>query len=142
MKRRIIPVFLFCMLLMGCPPLPHHYVPMYKIEYKSFGRSGSEYILLEKSTLKYVENRQDTIMKRLKRKHYKALHEYFKEINLNSLRTLEVPSKKHQFDGALATTLTITDPKPEVYRTPTFDDDNPPKKIKGIIAYIKSISKK
>jgi heat shock protein HslJ len=142
MKRRIVPLVFFCLLLMGCPPLPHHYVPLYKIEYKSFGRNGSEYILLEKSTLKYMENRQDTITKRLKNKHYRALHNYLKEINLDSLPLLEVPSKKHQFDGALATTLIITDAKPEVYKTSTFDNDNPPKEIKGIIEYIKSISKK
>lgn len=127
---------------MGCPPLPHHYVPLYKIEYKSIGRGGSEYILLEKRTLKYVQNRQDTVIKRLKNKHYKVLHSFLKDINLDSLSLLEVPSRKHQFDGALATTLIITDPQPIVHTSPTFDDDNPPNKIRGIIEYIKSISKK
>lgn len=142
MKRRIVPLLFLSLLLTGCPPLPHHYVPLYKIEYQSIGRGGSEYISLEKSTLKYVENRQDTLTKRLKNKHYRALHNFLKEINLDSLSLLEVPSKKHQFDGALATTLIITDPKPETHKTPTFDHDNPPQEIKGIIDYIKSLSKK
>jgi hypothetical protein len=142
MKRRIVPLLFMGVLFMGCPPLPHHYVPLYKIEYRSIGRGDSEYIFLEKSSLKYVEYRQDTVVKHLKNKHYKTLHFLLKDIHLDSLSVLEVPSKKYQFDGALATTFAITDTKPEVYKTSIFDHDNPPKEIKGIIEYIKSIAKK
>jgi len=142
MKRHIIPLFFFCLLLTGCPPLPHHYVPLYKIEYKSYGRGGSEYILLEKGTVKYVQNNQDTIARQLRNKHFRMLHAYLQGINLESLSLIEVPSKKHQYDGALATNLIISDVRPFVYTSPTFDDDNPPKEIKGIVEYIRDLAKK
>lgn len=142
MKRLFIPLIFLCFLLMACPPLPHHYVYGYEIEYKSTGRAGSEYILLKEGTIKYVESNQDTISNSLRKRDYKALYHFLENINLDSLETMEAPSKKHLYDGALATTLTITDLNLKQHRTPTFDHDNPSERIKGLIEYIKKISKK
>ena len=142
MKRFLLFVVSCCFFLMACPPLPHHYTYQYKIEYNAIGRSGSEYILLENNALKYVQNREDTISKSLKSRNYKRIYHFLKGINLDSLETLVAPSKKHEFDGALATTLTISDPSKRKYITSTFDDGNPPIEIKGLVNYIKDIAKK
>lgn len=143
MKRLIVPLLLFfCLFLMACPPLAHHYVDAYKIEYSSTGRGGSEYILLKNRALKYVENNQDTIVKPLKKKHFKKLHEYLKNIDLESLSSLKAPSQKYLFDGAQLTTFAITDANPKEHKTLPFDHNNPPEEIKDIILYIKELSKK
>lgn len=61
------------------------------------------------------------------------------KLNLDSLETLEVPSKKHQFDGALAATLKITVDGKE-YTTQTFDHGNPPAEIKTLVNKIIALS--
>lgn len=48
------------------------------------------------------------------------------------IEDIAVPSKKHQFDGALAATLTIK-VADQVYTTPTFDHGNPPAEVKGLV---------
>jgi len=127
---------------MACPPLPHHSVYGYKIEYTSTGRAGSEYILLKDGKIKYVESNQDTVSNTLRKRDYKTLYSFLKNLNLDSLETMKAPSKKYLYDGALATTLIITDLSLEPHKTPTFDHDNPPEMIKELIAYIQKISKK
>ena len=52
--------------------------------------------------------------------------------NVQNLNTIEVPSKKHQFDGALAATLTIKSGD-TAYTTPTFDHGNPPAEVKVLV---------
>lgn len=52
-----------------------------------------------------------------------------KHIALNSL---EAPSKKHQFDGAMAATLTVKKDGEE-FTSQTFDHGNPPAEIKGLV---------
>jgi len=54
------------------------------------------------------------------------------EKKVNGLQDIEVPSKKHQYDGALAATLTITRGDVQ-HRTPTFDHGNPPAQVKGLV---------
>ena len=142
MKRLIIPFAFLCFLFMACPPLPHHYMYGYEIEYVSIGRADSEYILLKEGTIKYVQNNQDTLSNSLRKRDYKALYNFLNGFKLDSLEVIQVPSKKYLYDGALATTLTVTDLNPKQYKSPTFDHDNPPEKIKGFIEYIKKISKR
>lgn len=48
-----------------------------------------------------------------------------------NLENLEVPSKKHQYDGALAATLMVK--SGDTITTPTFDHGNPPAEIKVLV---------
>ncbi len=61
------------------------------------------------------------------------------KLNLDKLETLEVPSKKHQFDGAMAANLKITVDGKE-YSTQTFDHGNPPAEIKPLVDKMIQIS--
>lgn len=62
------------------------------------------------------------------------------KIDLEKLETLEAPTKKHQFDGAMGANLTITvDGK--AYSTVTFDHGNPPDEIKPLVENIIELSK-
>jgi len=72
-------------------------------------------------------------------KGWNTLLEETAKLNLNGLETLAVPSKKHQFDGALAASLKImADGK--TYTTPTFDHGNPPAEIKALVEKIIELS--
>lgn len=115
---------------------------LFKLEYKSFGRSGMESILIEKRTLIYINNQQDTLRKKLRKKPYGELYILLSRAQIDSLEFLSVPSKRHQVDGALAATLIVTDMNSKEYRSPIFDADNPPEKIKELIAYIKELAEK
>lgn len=62
------------------------------------------------------------------------------KVGLDKLETLEAPTKKHQFDGAMGASLTITvDGK--AYSTVTFDHGNPPDEIKTLVENIIELSK-
>ena len=61
-------------------------------------------------------------------------------INLARINTLEVPSKKFQFDGDLATTLNVN-VNGTIYTSSTFDKKNPPEEIAALVNYIYSLKK-
>lgn len=61
-------------------------------------------------------------------------------INLARINTLEVPSKKFQFDGDLATTLNVN-VNGTIYTSSTFDKKNPPEEIVELVNYIYSLKK-
>ena len=138
MKKLLISsLFLFS--LSACPPLPRQ-VAFSKIEYQAFSRGSSQYILLEKGSLKYVLNQRDTVTKKLQEHHYKALYSLLKEIDLSALESLKVPSTKHQTDAALAASLAIIDIHQKEFVSPTFDDNNPPKEIKDLVEYLRGLT--
>lgn len=56
-----------------------------------------------------------------------------------ALNSLEVPSKKHQFDGALAANLTIKK-EGEEFTTQTFDHGNPPAEVKALVDEIVTLA--
>ncbi|KOS06954.1 hypothetical protein AM493_13620 [Flavobacterium akiainvivens] len=82
---------------------------------------------------------EDIPYKETNAKDWDALIEETKKIDLTTLDALEAPSKKHQFDGALAATLTIK-ANGESYATHTFDHGNPPAEIKPLVDKIIEIS--
>jgi hypothetical protein len=128
---------------MACPPLPHHVMSAYKIEYASTGKGGSEYIHIENRKLLYIKNQQDTIARKLRKRHYNELYRLFLKTPLDSLEYLSVPSKRHQIDAALATTFTVTNiNSKQEYHSPTFDDDNPPEEVKELLEYVKELASK
>lgn len=58
---------------------------------------------------------------------------------VKKLGTYEAPSKKHQFDGAMAANLIISVGDTH-YTSVTFDDGNPPAEIKALVDEIIGIS--
>lgn len=62
------------------------------------------------------------------------------KIDLEKLETLEAPTKKYMFDGAMAVNFTIT-VNDKVYNMVTFDHGNPPDEIKPLIEKIIELSK-
>ncbi|GHB62743.1 hypothetical protein [Persicitalea jodogahamensis] len=63
---------------------------------------------------------------------WKELKGQILDLPLTALDKVTVLSKKHQFDGALAASLTITTPD-STYTSPTFDHNAPPAELKAIV---------
>lgn len=143
MKKSLLILSLVSLFLTGCPPLPQYQID--EIEYKAITRGSSERILLKKETpgqfkthLIHEKNNQEVFKTKFKKKDFKKLYKILKKIDLKTINQLEIPSKKHQYDGAMITTLEIGFGK-EIYKSVSFDDDNPPKELKELIDYLQGL---
>ncbi len=104
-------------------------------EYKAYTRgSNLSYVVTKDSVVHKEEMRGEinTYKDKMDASEWDDLLAATEKVDLEKLETMEVPSKKHQFDGALAATLLITVDGKE-YRTATFDHGNPPAEIKDLV---------
>ena len=69
-----------------------------------------------------------------------TLNGFLEKLNLGSLHQLKSPSEKHQYDGAMYTTIEVVwDNK--TYKSVGFDDDNPPKELIPFLHYLVALVK-
>ena len=66
------------------------------------------------------------------------LNDMVKDIAPASMATIEVPSTRHQFDGAMLTTLTISNAV-QSYSSPSFDHDNPPEALQALVEFMQNL---
>ena len=69
-----------------------------------------------------------------------ALNSFLEEIDVTILDQLKASSEKHQYDGAMYTTIEIVW-NGRTYKTVGFDDDNPPKKLNPFLNYLHGLIK-
>ena len=111
-------------------------------EYTAITRGASKKVVVSSYDIVTIKDQDKThaVSKKLTAEEWKKLSDAYKGIkNVSSINTIEVPSVKHQFDGALAAILTIT-VGDEVYQTPTFDHGNPPAEVKELVDGIIKLS--
>ncbi len=94
---------------------------------------GDSKILVQKSQTENAEAVD------CKKEEWDKLIDLLNTVHLENLSKLEAPSKAHQYDGALAASLTITKDG-KSYQTPTFDHGKPPKEIEPLVVYILALS--
>ncbi|WP_294823392.1 hypothetical protein [uncultured Flavobacterium sp.] len=107
-------------------------------EYKAYTRgSNLSYVVTKDSVVHKEDMRGEvtTYKDKMVAEDWDVLLAATEKIDMAKLETAEVPSKKHQFDGALAATLKIMIDGKE-YRTPTFDHGNPPLEVKELVTTI------
>ena len=127
MKQLIIFVCSCSLMLVGCST-EKEVATFQKIEYKAITRGYSKQIILQKDSLRYFENNRETRSLIITKKIKNTLNGFLEKLNLTSLHQLISPSEKHQYDGAMFTTIEIVwDDKK--YKSAGFDDDNPPKEL-------------
>jgi hypothetical protein len=69
--------------------------------------------------------------------HFKS---FLEKLNLTTLHQLKAPSTKHQYDGAMYTTIEVVwDDKK--YKSAEFDDDSPPKELIPLLHYLVALVK-
>jgi len=145
MKKSLFLLSFLSLFLTGCPPLPQYQYN--EITYKAITRGYSEVIRIKKSEtgylkieLTHLKNNKEVFKRNYKNRELKYVHKMIEKIDLNTIHQLEIPSKKHQYDGAMITTIEITTTN-DKYISTSFDDDNPPKELKELVNYLRSLTK-
>jgi hypothetical protein len=68
----------------------------------------------------------------------KLLAQVLAGIDVVAIKDLQAPSKRHQFDGAMVTSVAIT-ANGKTHRSVTFDDDNPPQALKALVDFLLTV---
>lgn len=131
MKKITLLIFANCFLFFSCSS-SKHIDRFQKIQYKSITRGYSTQILLQGDTLKYFQNNNETLSLIISKEVKNSLNKLLKKVYPETLHTLKAPSNKFQYDGAMHTTLEIIW-NGKTYKSDSFDDDNPPKKLSPFI---------
>lgn len=109
-------------------------------EYSASSRGTYKYIKVTEKSISIVSKRDGKpVIKLYNKEHWNAILETIKTLNIESIPTLEAPSKKFQFDGAALAHLKITKDD-KTYESSPFDHGNPPKEIETLVKEILSIS--
>ena len=105
--------------------------PIQSIRLEEFTRGTQRSIEVdaEKTTVR-LNDAEKTV--KTDAKVWKKLQGQIQNLPLEKLDAVVVTSKKHQFDGALAATLSVT-AADSTYRSPTFDHNAPPAELEAII---------
>jgi hypothetical protein len=139
MKQLIIFVCSCSLMLVGCST-EKEVATFQKIEYKANTRGYSKHIILQKDSLRYFENNRETRSLIITKKIKNTLNGFLEKLNLTSLHQLKSTSEKHQYDGAMYTTIEVVwDNK--TYKSVGFDDDNPPKELIPFLHYLVALVK-
>lgn len=107
-----------------------------EFEYTAITRGSYKQIIAKQTGVTFVKERDakpETVA--ISTADWNAMVDFY-ENNIAKksvkLEDIQVPSKKHQYDGALAATLTVK-VADQLYTTPTFDHGNPPAEVKGLV---------
>ncbi len=111
-----------------------------KIEYSSISMGGYMQIVINKEIVsKLLKRGSKPIIKVCKEEDWNNIIKALKPIDVNTISSLEAPSKAFQYDGAGMAHLKIYF-KNTIYETPPFDHGNPNKDIAELVKEILSIS--
>lgn len=104
------------------------------VEYKAMTRGRSVESTVTKVTISgnskgRVENE---VNKSTPSKEWDSMLAELEKIDLDKLMEIQPPSKKHQYDGAMAASVTVT-VGDKSYRSATFDHGNPPAEIAALV---------
>ncbi|WP_053991889.1 hypothetical protein [Mangrovimonas sp. TPBH4] len=114
----------------------------YVIEYSALTRGAYKRIVLEGDLLTVqLDRAQEPKVVTCTSQELSSIYDFVAKLELNELQNLEVPSKAHQYDGALIAVLKITN-QGTLYHSPSFDHGNPPKEIEPLVLQLLSLAEK
>lgn len=109
-----------------------------KLHYKAYTRGFSkEMTILPEYIIKTENGKSDTIP--MDKKNWQALTILIKNSEPETWGSISPPSTKFSTDAALHTTLSATFPSQQ-FATQTFDEHNPPKKLKSLIQRVRTLA--
>ena len=109
------------------------------VVYEAITRGQRKVITITKAASHLKNNTHSTEIK-TDTKHWNALLEAIKSLDLDGLPNLKAPTSKRLFDGALAATITITKGEKNITSS-SFDEGFPPEELEKITTQISSIEK-
>jgi apolipoprotein D and lipocalin family protein len=116
-------------------PVPLKVTNFEKIEYSAITRGKSELIVVHKGRYSYFLNDKKVLQTLLTKTNFNVLATILAGLDVAAIEDLQAPSKRHQFDGAMVTSLAIKS-EGKTHRSATFDDDNPPEELKELVNYL------
>lgn len=146
MKKYIAIIVMMAVTAMGCSSSGNAQkqadVIITKLEYKAYTRGSNKEVTITRDKVQVKELRLGKNIEAtypLSKDNWNNLVAMAQKMKLEKMESLEAPSKKHQFDGAMAAHLAITADS-TIYTSVTFDDGNPPAAIKELVEEITGIS--
>lgn len=113
-------------------------------EYEANTRGFFQKIVVKDQTISVSNDRNAVTMPaatKIPSKDWQILVSELKKIKLNNIKNLVAPSDLRHTDAAAMAYLKITDNKTE-YRSPEFDNGNPPAEIANLTNKITALAKK
>jgi hypothetical protein len=110
-------------------------------EYVAQTRGSYKKVIVTKDSIVTIKDHamKDVVNKSISKNDWNQLVTALGKINLEGLKDVAAPSKKHQFDGALSANLKVIKDGKE-YTSTTFDHMNPPAEIAPVVNKIIAIS--
>jgi hypothetical protein len=146
MKRLTVLLLITIMALSGCKSnkvaVQEKKAENLEFEYSALTRGSYKKITIDRdgiATVKELNGKVD--LQPINAKDWNWLVAYYED-NIDGkvrLQDLEAPSKKHQYDGALAAVFSVKG-NDQTNRTPTFDHGAPPAEIAGIVNKMLSLA--
>jgi len=140
MKYVVIIIFAF-FFTKSCSQSAHINQDALEIEYSTFSRSSFTIIKINNKLISYSNDRdlQDFTTIKCPKKSWNTIFNHLEKLDWKQLETLEAPSDKRLYDGALHASFQLSY-KGKIYKTMSFDHDQPPKEIELLIRHIVSLA--
>ena len=108
------------------------------LTYSTVSMRSSQTITILDSIYRRYSNGEKVVGKRLAKSELSMLSQLVGRIDLSKLNDLEIPSKRHRFDGAMLAVIEIQIGQ-KVYVSVPFDHDNPPSELKPLADTLSSM---
>jgi hypothetical protein len=137
--KTIFTIFLSVFLAKGCAG-QNGDIEQATVVYEAMSRGFFKSVVIENKKVYIINQREGERQEvLLSDNEWKELVAAFKEIKLDEMKSMKAPTDKRTYDGAMQANITIT-LKGEIYTTPGFDHQYPPKRVEKFINKLVSLT--
>ena len=108
------------------------------LTYSTVSMRSSQKITILDGIYKRYSNGEKVVGHRLAKSELSKLSQLVGRIDLSKINDLEVPSRRHRFDGAMLAVIEVQIGQ-KVYVSVPFDHDNPPSQLKPLADQLSSM---
>ena len=108
------------------------------LTYSTVSMRSSQTITILDGIYRRYSNGEKVVGHRLAKSELSMLYQLVGSIDLSKINDLEVPSRRHRFDGAMLAVIEVQIGK-KVYVSVPFDHDNPPSQLKPLADQLSSM---
>ena len=108
------------------------------LTYSTVSMTTSETITVLDGIYRHHSNDKKIVEHRLKKSELSILSHLVGQLDLSMIDEVEVPSKRHRFDGAKLTTIKVQIGQ-KLYISVPFDHDNPPHQLRPLADQLSSM---
>ena len=108
------------------------------LTYSTVSMKSSQTITILDGIYRRYSNGEKLVEHRLAKSELSMLSQFVGLIDLSKINALEVPSRRHRFDGAMLAVIEVQIGQ-KVYVSVPFDHDNPPSQLKPLADQLSSM---